>query len=85
MAASEKLNALDVVAAVVVVVVLVVVVLVVRAVVAAVHSCSCSLAGQILLLPLDWNLLLWQHNVFSFMAHKMHNVYALDCILQGVI
>lgn len=82
MAASAKLNALDVVAAVVVVVV---VVLVVRAVVAAVHSCSCSLAGQILLLPLDWNLLLWQHNVFSFMAHKMHNVYALDCILQGVI
>lgn len=81
MAASAKLNALDVVAAVVVVV------LVVRAVVAAVHSCSCScsLAGQILLLPLDWNLLLWQHNVFSFMAHKMHNVYALDCILQGVI
>lgn len=73
MAASAKLNALDVVAAVVVVVVVVV-----RAVVAAV-------AWLLLLLPLAWNLLLWQHNVFSFMAHKMHNVYALDCILQGVI
>lgn len=82
MAASAKLNALDVVVAIVVVVV---VVIVVRAVVAAVHSCSCSMAVQILQLPLDWNLLLWQHNVFSFMAHKMHNVYALDCILQGVI
>lgn len=70
MAASAKLNALDVVAAVVVVVV-------VRDVVAAV--------AWLLLLPLAWNLLLWQHNVFSFMAHKMHNVYALDCILQGVI
>lgn len=71
MAASAKLNALDVVAAVVVVVV------VVRTVVAAV--------AWLLLLPLAWNLLLWQRNVFSFMAHKMHNVYALDCILQGVI
>lgn len=69
MAASAKLNALDVVAAVVLVVV--------KAVVAAV--------ARLLLLPLAWNLLLWQHNVFSFMAHKMHNVYALDCILQGVI
>lgn len=72
MAASAKLNALDVVAAVAIVVVVVV-----RAVVAAV--------AWLLLLPLAWNLLLWQHNVFSFMAHKMHNVYALDCILQGVI
>jgi len=29
------------------------------------------------------NLLLWQQNVFCFMAHKMHNVYALDLHLAA--